>query len=181
MLALVIANPEWVSGLLLNITAAVRQTRDAATGFVTAHALNITFAMVTAPVIVCALSPECRQAAWDLSKVIKGLGAAGVGAAAGWGIHQLQHAIDDHPEVPSTGESGAPKTMDPPGRDPTKSPGEGWEWRGDPEGSSYNPATGESMHPDLEHGPPQGPHWDYIDPEGDRWRVDPDTGVMTPN
>jgi hypothetical protein len=40
------------------------------------------------------------------------------------------------------------------------------EWRGapganpgDPNGSWYNPETGESLHPDMEHNPPIGPHW----------------------
>ena len=58
-----------------------------------------------------------------------------------------------------------------PGDDPTKSPGKGFEWRGrgDPasgNGSWYNPGTGESWHPDLNHGPPIGPHWDYTPSRG---------------
>lgn len=52
--------------------------------------------------------------------------------------------------------------------DPTVSPGPGWEWRGTgpPEsglGAWYNEETNESWHPDLEHGEPIGPHWDYTD------------------
>ncbi|RMD66214.1 hypothetical protein D6833_01785, partial [Candidatus Parcubacteria bacterium] len=58
-------------------------------------------------------------------------------------------------------------------------PGEDWEWkgRGPPrsgKGSWHNPKTGESLHPDLHHPPPIGPHWDYVDPEGDSWRIFPD-------
>jgi hypothetical protein len=44
--------------------------------------------------------------------------------------------------------------------------GDDWEWRGrGPEGSRegnwYNPKTGESVHPDLGHPYPPGPHVDY--------------------
>jgi RHS repeat-associated protein len=69
--------------------------------------------------------------------------------------------------------------------DPKDPPGPDWEWRGkgDPgtdKGSWYNPGTGESMHPDLKHPEPVGPHWDYTDPSGKQWRVDPGSGMMTP-
>ena len=52
-----------------------------------------------------------------------------------------------------------------PGDDPTVAP-EGFEWRGkgkqgSKEGSYYNPKTGGSLHPDLDHPAPIGPHWDY--------------------
>jgi hypothetical protein len=44
-----------------------------------------------------------------------------------------------------------------PGDDPTKSPGEGWEWRGpEDKGAWYNPETGETLHPDLDHPYPEG-------------------------
>jgi len=72
-----------------------------------------------------------------------------------------------------------------PGNDPTKSP-EGYEWKGKPnsqpgskEGSYYNPKTDEVLRPDLGHGDPPGPHWDYRDPNGDWWRINPD-GLITP-
>jgi len=63
--------------------------------------------------------------------------------------------------------------------DPTKSPGKNWEWRGkgavgSSEGSWYNPITNESLHPDLDHQNPIGPHWDYTDPTGKAWRCFPD-------
>ncbi len=49
-----------------------------------------------------------------------------------------------------------------PGDDPNESPGEDWEWRGPKDkGSWYNPKTGETWHPDLNHGGSYGPHWDY--------------------
>ena len=70
--------------------------------------------------------------------------------------------------------------------DPTESPGEGWEWRGNGppgsrEGSWYNPASGESLHPDFGHPSPIGPHYDYNRPGGGRgWRVPPGGGRMSP-
>ena len=58
-----------------------------------------------------------------------------------------------------------------PGNNPAKAP-VGFEWRGKPgcppgtKGNYYNPITKESLHPDLDHPAPIGPHWDYIDPTG---------------
>jgi hypothetical protein len=72
-----------------------------------------------------------------------------------------------------------------PGHDPTKPP-PGFEWRGRPgstpgsrEGSYYNPSTSETLHLDLSHPSPIGPHWDYRDPNGRWWRIYPD-GRMEP-
>jgi hypothetical protein len=67
---------------------------------------------------------------------------------------------------------------------PRNPPAPGWEWRGRGEpgssqGSWYNPETEESLHPDLGHGPPDGPHWDYIDPEGRQYIYYPD-GRLVP-
>jgi len=60
-----------------------------------------------------------------------------------------------------------------------------WEWRGkgppgSSEGTLYNPETGEYIHYDLEHGPPAGPHYGYRDAEGNMWRINPESGEMTP-
>jgi hypothetical protein len=68
--------------------------------------------------------------------------------------------------------------------DPTQPPAEGWEWRGkqppgNDEGAWYNPETGESLHPDLNHKPPIGPHWDYVDPKKNKWRIFPDGKVLS--
>lgn len=58
--------------------------------------------------------------------------------------------------------------------------GGSWEWRGagepaDGDGNWHNPETGESWHPDLDHGPPYGPHWDFTRRDMDlkkRWYED---------
>jgi len=67
-----------------------------------------------------------------------------------------------------------------PGTNPAKAP-KGFEWRGKPgstpgskEGNWYNPKTGESLRPDLDHPGPIGPHWDYRDPSGNWFRIFPD-------
>ena len=67
--------------------------------------------------------------------------------------------------------------------DPNRSPGDAWEWRGNgtPEsgqGAWYNPKTGESLHPDLNHPEPIGPHYDWVSPEGQAYRVYPDGGIV---
>lgn len=53
-----------------------------------------------------------------------------------------------------------------PGDDPAVPPADGFEWRGQEpvgsdKGSWVNPQTGEQYHPDLNHGDPVGPHYDY--------------------
>lgn len=67
-----------------------------------------------------------------------------------------------------------------PGDDPTVSPGEEWEWRGpEDKGSWYNPNTGETLHPDLNHPEPEGPHWDYIPyKNGPQYRILPDGSII---
>jgi len=65
-----------------------------------------------------------------------------------------------------------------------EAPGKGWEWRGtgDPgssKGSWYNPNSGESLHPDLGHPDPIGPHYDWKAPNGTTYRVYPD-GTVAP-
>lgn len=68
-------------------------------------------------------------------------------------------------------------------KDPSQSPGEGWEWRGkEPvggdKGAWVDPKTGESLHPDLNHPEPIGPHWDYKDPSGKMWRLYPNGNLI---
>ena len=68
------------------------------------------------------------------------------------------------------------KTVKYPGNDPGKSPGKGFEWRGkstpnEGKGNWYNPGTGERWNSDLDHEDPIGPHWDYMDKNGNKFRV----------
>ena len=83
-------------------------------------------------------------------------------------------------------DTEVPKPSAPIPDDPTQPPGEDWEWRGNGpvgsgEGAWFNPETGESLHPDLDHPPPIGPHWDYTGKNrGKRWRIYPD-GRYEPN
>ncbi len=63
--------------------------------------------------------------------------------------------------------------------DPSQPPGSDWEWRGNGppgsnEGAWFNPGQDESLHPDLEHGPPYGPHYDHKDKDGNKGRIYPD-------
>jgi len=83
-------------------------------------------------------------------------------------LEQQQNAKDNTvPNIPS---------------DPKTSPGPDWVWRGPDapggeRGAWYNPKTGASLHPDLNHPAPYDAHWDYVAPNGDQYRVYPDGRV----
>lgn len=62
-------------------------------------------------------------------------------------------------EIPIARQGTGPTTP------PEQLPGEDWEWRGkegsqpgDKEGAWYNEGLGESLHPNLDHEDPIGPH-----------------------
>ena len=103
------------------------------------------------------LSSE-KQLGKPIAKYIQGFILKGGGAAGGGGGSQRAF----------------PKF---PGWDPTKCPGEGYEWRGRGEpgsgrGSWYNPETKEQLFPDLNHPEPLPPHWDYDNDDGtDGYRI----------
>jgi len=40
-----------------------------------------------------------------------------------------------------------------------------------PNANFHNPKTGQSLRPDLNHGPPIGHHWDWKDSSGIWWRL----------
>ena len=61
---------------------------------------------------------------------------------------------------------------------------DGFEWRGkkgsrpgSKDGNWFNPDTGESLRPDLDHPEPIGEHWDYKDTNGDWHRIKPDGSI----
>ena len=133
--------------------------------------------------------------------LLKTVGIGAVAGLAAVGVNQITHSIsnsnvDERTDVqpaPGPAPTTAPRTSpapratlgpsvnpdrpDYPGDDP-KVPPEGYEWRGkgpqgSPQGNYFNPETGESLHPDLDHKPPIGPHWDYWGPDGIKIRIFP--------
>jgi uncharacterized Zn-binding protein involved in type VI secretion len=106
------------------------------------------------------------------------IGTAGGTSASNAGTMQLaQEFLFAEPPEAIIPKSPAPEFP----TDPTKPPSPEYQWRGRPgsepggkDGNYHNPETGESLRPDLDHPPPQGPHWDYRDPEGTWWRWFPD-------
>ena len=112
-------------------------------------------------------------------------GAAAAATAAAGAI-ALNNAISDSGDVNSdeTIDCSSRPSVAPDFNDPSSPPAPGWEWRGNgppgsDEGAWYNPDTGESLHPDLGHSDPIGPHYDYRSPNGEKFRVFPD-GRMVP-
>ena len=47
-----------------------------------------------------------------------------------------------------------------------------------PKANWHNPKTGESLHDDMGHPPPEGPHFDYINPKGEHFRWFPDGRII---
>ena len=81
------------------------------------------------------------------------------------------------------GDDESTDSPDYPGDNPNKAPGDDWEWKGkgspdEGKGNWTNPNTGESLHPDLKHPEPYGPHWDYKSPDGKWYRIFPDGTII---
>ena len=57
-----------------------------------------------------------------------------------------------------------------PGNNPNKIP-DGFNDRKNLNANYYNPKTRQSLHPDLNHPEPEGPHWDWKDSNGEWWRL----------
>lgn len=81
------------------------------------------------------------------------------------------------PATPGPGTSSTQPVPVP--TNPATPPAPGWVWKGSgapgsSKGAWTNPATGESLHPDLAHPGPIGPHWDYKDSNKKNWRIMPD-------
>lgn len=116
--------------------------------------------------------------------------AAGIAALAATGYEVIKAANEwDQKNLDHTMESQAieedaearqkdEKKKKPPyegkelGDDPTKCPGEGFEWKGKGKPGSNQGSwvkgtgkTKEILYPDLDHPDPIGPHWDYTGPE----------------
>ena len=71
-----------------------------------------------------------------------------------------------------------------PGNDPAKCNIPDFEWRGSGtpasgRGNFVNMKTGEWLHPDLNHGPPIGPHWDYgVRGSSQTFRIFPNGNIL---
>ena len=57
-----------------------------------------------------------------------------------------------------------------PGNNPNRIP-DGFNDRVNQKANYYNPKTGQSLHPDLQHPAPINPHWDCKDSNGVWWRL----------
>jgi RHS repeat-associated protein len=123
----------------------------------------------------------------------QGGGAFGSGnAGAGYGFLELIRLIveaitEEPPAIPEKKKEKERTDPEPPDvtypGDPSDPPGEDYEWRGKQpvggdKGSWVNGSTGEQWHPDLNHLPPKGPHWDYTDIFGVVWSVFEDGRVL---
>ncbi|MBL8723721.1 MAG: hypothetical protein JNK49_06715, partial [Planctomycetes bacterium] len=124
---------------------------------------------------------EFREAA---TAVIAALGAQipglALSAAMAWAAAVQRMGSLAPPARPCPQSSSERSGVVYPGADPAKAP-KGFEWRGRPGskpgtkgGNYYNPRTGESLRPDLDHPEPIGPHWDYRDSSGNWFRIFPD-------
>ena len=140
-----------------------------------------TAAVATAPL----WAPKVEQGAQNLWHATTGF-IQGVEGSLGASSHKAEQAEPQPQSEPESSSDSSGKAPDAPPipDDPGKPPGPDWEWRGkgapgSGEGSWYNPKTGESLHPDLNHPDPVGPHWDYKAPDKTQWRVYPD-GRMEP-
>ena len=71
-----------------------------------------------------------------------------------------------------------------PGNNPAKCNIPDFKWRGSGtpasgRGNFVNMKTGEWLHPDLNHGPPIGPHWDYgVKGSSQTFRIFPDGNIL---
>jgi hypothetical protein len=89
-------------------------------------------------------------------------GNGGSGNSGGSGGGGASSSPSNPPPPP-----GRPSAFPQDFNDPTQPPGPDWQWRPSTnqpgtKGNWANTTTKESWHPDLGHGPPDGPHWDYV-------------------
>ena len=103
-------------------------------------------------------------------------------------------SLDDSSELPELDDPSSPDKNDSngskdvtvpdvkyPGNDPTIAPDD-YTWKGNgsqgsKQGNYYNSNNKSSLHPDLQHPEPIGPHWDYSGPEG-KFRIFPDGRIL---
>ena len=93
-------------------------------------------------------------------------GTAAGAAIGGAGAYASSSSQGKSASAVSKRVKKAVKGFDPSTSDITKFKIKGFEWRGSGapisgKGNFVNSKTGEWLHPDLNHEPPIGPHWDY--------------------
>lgn len=100
-----------------------------------------------------------------------------------WFAPYIEPFLRFGPEIFARPPIIVPRPLFPFPRSPFTPPAPDFEWRGPlpeggPKGNWYNPNTGESLHPDLGHEPPIGPHYDWRAPDGNWYRYFPDGSVI---
>jgi len=110
---------------------------------------------------------------------LAGLMSSGSGAG---GSAQGPPAVEDGKTTASGTNAPARPSASPNFQDPSKAPSADWQWKGrgapGTKGNWINPKTGEKLNPDLNHPPPIGPHYDYVDSRGREWRIFEDGRVL---
>ncbi|MEN3160385.1 polymorphic toxin type 37 domain-containing protein, partial [Alkalimonas sp. NCh-2] len=111
---------------------------------------------------------------------VGGLGFWGTGAVVGAGALAIAVMSSEPKNCPSDVPDF---DFDNPEQNPVGSDGVEWPWKGKPpqggaHGGYKNPNGPHSLHPDLGHGAPIGPHWDFNDRKGPGWRIYPDGSTV---
>ena len=157
-------------------TASVSSTLAAVglIGSATVYGLSFLGAAVTSN------SPKEFADKGNWGTVVDTLVGAGIGMVEGYGLYKAQTSTASSI---SSNTTNTPKIKYP-GNDPTKCNTPNFEWRGSGapasgRGNFVNMKTGEWLHPDLNHGPPSGPHWDYgIRGDSQTFRIFPDGSIL---
>ncbi|MEN6082868.1 RHS repeat-associated core domain-containing protein [Chromobacterium piscinae] len=102
---------------------------------------------------------------------------------------QMNRDVNRQGHISHNSNSQCPKppkvNWDDPSKPPVGDDGKPWPWRGPDapggaRGGYVNPNNpGQSVHPDLDHPEPIGPHWDFTDRGNGQWRIFPN-GNVTP-
>jgi hypothetical protein len=133
--------------------------------------------LASAPAVATGVAVSAYGAGTTLS------GAAALGENLGR-MYANQSASDDDVPYPSAPEGSKGQYQSPYGypQNPAQPPASGFQWKGigapgTNKGNWQNPTTGEWFHWDPTHH--QTPHYDYKNPDGNRFRIWPD-GSMSP-
>ncbi len=155
-------------------TAAATVATSALIGSATVYASAVAIATSNSS----SVEEFCEQGNWGT------VAGTAIGMVGG-GYSGYQMAQDQIPTTTTTANP-SPK-INYPGNDPSRCDVSGFEWRGSGSpasghGNYVNMQTGEWLHPDLNHGPPIGPHWDYgVRGSSQTFRIFPDGSISSKN